>query len=99
MNAIKGTFKNGQIVLNEPANWPEGTQVLIEPVPGPGANGMTEVEQGDDPESLARWLRWYDSLEPLLMTPEEEADWKAWRQKVKEYTIATMNKDVEGLFP
>jgi hypothetical protein len=93
MNAIKGTFKNGEIVLNEPANWPEGTQVLVEPVPRPEVNGMTEAEQGDDPESLARWLRWYDSLEPLLMTPEEEADWKAWWQKVKEYTIAGMNKE------
>jgi hypothetical protein len=26
MNAITGTWKNGQFVLDEPAHWPEGSQ-------------------------------------------------------------------------
>jgi hypothetical protein len=32
-----------------------------------------------------------------VVTAEEEAGWGQWRQKVKEYTIANMNKDVEHL--
>jgi len=36
-------------------------------------------------------------LEPLEITPEEEADLAEWRQRVKEYTIANMHKGIEGL--
>jgi hypothetical protein len=32
------------------------------------------------------------------MTPEEEADWLAWRQKNKDYELANFDKRVEGLF-
>jgi hypothetical protein len=40
---------------------------------------------------------WYDSLEPLEFTSDERTDLAAWRQKVKEYTIANMHKGIEGL--
>ncbi len=32
------------------------------------------------------------------MTPAEEADLAAWRQKSKECTIANMHRRIEGLF-
>jgi len=34
MSAITGTVKNGQIVLDQPADWPEGSRVVVEPLPG-----------------------------------------------------------------
>jgi hypothetical protein len=34
----------------------------------------------------------------LLFTPEEEADIAAWRQRVKEFTIANMNKRIDEMF-
>jgi len=51
------------------------------------------------PEQLADWLAWFDGLEPVVLTPGEEVEWNAWRQQIKEYTIANMNKSIEGLFP
>ncbi len=33
MNAIRATWTNGQIVPAEPVDWPEGAQLLVEPVP------------------------------------------------------------------
>lgn len=99
MNTIKGTYKNGQIIMAEPADWPEGTEVLIEPIPQPEMLGIREEDWPDTPEGIAAWLRWYDSLEPLEFTPEEEADIAAWRQQVKEDTIAGMHQRIEGLFP
>lgn len=98
MNAIKATWKNGRIVPDEHVDWPDGCRLLVEPEPSSEFRFMTEEEQGDDPESIARWLRWYDSLEPLTVTPEEEAELAAWRQRVKDYTIASMNNGIEGLF-
>lgn len=85
MKAIKGMVKNGQIALAEPVTWPEGTQVCIKPVPDVsethehGDFGMSEEEQGDDPESIARWILEFDAIPPLDMTPEEEAGWQAAR--------------------
>ena len=32
------------------------------------------------------------------MTSEEEADWIAWRQKIKESELANFEKRIEGLF-
>ena len=48
------------------------------------------------PEAIADWLAWYDSLEPLVFTPEEEMDLRDWRRRVKEYTIAHMNEGIGG---
>jgi hypothetical protein len=71
MSAIRGTYKNGKVVLDTPAAWPEGCRVVVEPAPEEDSLGLREEEWQDTPEAVAAWLRWYDTLEPLLLTPEE----------------------------
>ena len=95
MNAIRGTFKNGQVVLDGPADWPEGCRLRIAPEPAEA----TDSDTPETPEQIEEWLRWYHSLEPLEFTPEEEADLAAWRQKTKEYEIAKSQQRDEDLFP
>jgi hypothetical protein len=73
MNAVKATFKNGQIIPAEPVAWPEGTELRVEPVAEADTGGLREEDWQTDPEAVADWLRWYASLEPLEFTPEEEA--------------------------
>ena len=46
--------------------------------------GMSEAEQGDDAESIARWIAEFDAIPPLQMTPDEEAAWQAARDAQKE---------------
>ena len=48
---------------------------------------MTEEEQSNDPEAIARWLAEFDAIPPWQMTAAEEAEWQAARQSVKDYTI------------
>jgi len=36
--------------------------------------------QGDDPESIVRWIAAVDAIPPLEMTAAEEAEWQAARQ-------------------
>lgn len=99
MDAIRATWKNGQVVLDGPVQWPEGYRLLVEPDVAQDVQiGVREEDWSNTPEAITAWLKWYDSLEPLLFTPEEEAEMAAWRRKVKEYTIANMHKHVEGLF-
>ena len=50
MQAIKAIWKNGRIEPAEPIDWPDGTQLLLEPV----VLGEEDRKQGDDPESLAQ---------------------------------------------
>ena len=60
--------------------------------------GLSENEWPTTPEARAEWLQWFDSIEPVEMTPEEEAEWQTARQAVKDYTVAKM-KRLERLFP
>jgi hypothetical protein len=106
MTAIKAIVKGGRLELEVPADWPEGTVVEIHPVGQAGQNAgrpmTSEEEAGEEgwsntPEAIADWLRWYDSLEPLTLTPEEETDAEAWLRKASDYAIANMDKDSEDL--
>ena len=83
MDVIKGVFRNGQIIFSAPADWPEGTEVLIEPIGHPEMFGMREEEWPATPEAAAAWLAWYDALEPLELTAEEEADIAAENQELR----------------
>lgn len=56
MNAIKATWKEGRIVPDEPVNWPEGCEVVVEPLPAATyKTGLDESEWRDDYASRADW--------------------------------------------
>jgi hypothetical protein len=48
----------------------------------------------DDSASIARWLAWFDSLEPLHVTPEEQA---AWRRKRRDWEKSQFDRRAERL--
>jgi hypothetical protein len=84
MATISAVYRNGTIVPTEPvpADWPEEQTLRVGPTDGFSAG--TEEEQGDDPESIARWLAWFDSLPaPPAANGDEVArilhEHKAWQ--------------------
>ena len=93
MSAIHGRVKNGKIELPAPADWPEGTEVEVRPVEE--AVGLTEEDWPETPEEIAAWLRWYDSLEPLILTPEDEARIAAARKAQREFELATWDEQAD----
>jgi hypothetical protein len=95
MNGITGVFTQGRIIPDEAIDWPDGCRVVIEPVSVATEVPDSKDERAETPEEIADWLRWYDSLEPLEFTAEEEGDLAAWRLKVKEHTLANMHKQTE----
>ena len=98
MQSIRATWKNGRIVPDVPVDWPEGCRLMIEPENvGTMSVGASDEDWSNSPEAVADWLAWYDSLEPLEFTPEEQADLAERRHKIKEYTIANMDRGIEGL--
>ena len=80
-----GTVRHGQLELDSPVEWPDGTRVLVLPDQDEHEDyGITESEWADSEEQRRDWLAWFDSREPLDMTPEELAAWEAERQASRE---------------
>lgn len=44
MTVLKAIVKDGKIELDAPGDWPEGTEVRIEPIPRPGSIGIRDVD-------------------------------------------------------
>ncbi len=105
MATIRGTVQDGKVVFATPLGWPDGTEVTVTaPTSGLGvapdqADRLVmltdEADQGDDPESIARWLEWFDSLEPLRMTSEDEAAMNEWRAKMKAFNVEAVRRQME----
>jgi hypothetical protein len=101
VNAINATYLNGQIVLDEPVDWPEGKRLRVVPTTEEETVGIREEDWPTDPEGIARHLALMDRIEPLEMTPEEEAEWQAARKAQKELEMATWEertRKIERLF-
>jgi hypothetical protein len=99
MSAIRSVVKNGRVEVDAPPDWPDGTPVRVEL----GLKGKSEDddEGPETPEEIQAWLRWYHSLEPIVMTPEEEAAWEADREMQKEFDTANAaerDQRIEGIF-
>jgi len=99
MNAIRATWMNGQVVPEEdPASWPNGVKLLIWPYDSQSnelPSGMTEENQGDTPEEIERWIAETDAIPPLVLTPEEETDLFAWREKAKQFNLEAVRRQME----
>ena len=90
---ITGTWKDGQVLLDEPAEWSEGCKLRVAPIGRPSDQiGIPDDRWPRDPQGIAELLERMDLIEPFEMTPEEEADWLAWRQKIKECELADFDK-------
>src|SRR5207248_3326768 len=78
MPLLTGTVKNGQIILDEAADLPEGTRVEVLPVQAARpALGMREEDWPTTPEGVAALLARMDQVEPGWLSPDDEAAWKA----------------------
>jgi hypothetical protein len=97
MKAILGTIHNGQIVPDQPVEWPEGCRVVIEPAAKVETLGLRDEDWPTTPEGIARLLALMEDIEPLEMTPEEEAAWQADRKARKEWEKASFEKTVRKL--
>lgn len=82
---IQGTLKNGQVVLDEPFDLPDGTRVEVVPVTKDRPPiGMREEDWPTTPEGIAALLKRMEEREPGWLSPEDEAAWKAALQERKE---------------
>ena len=110
MSEIGGIFRNGHVELDASVDWPEGERVRVvlesngaksdrSGIPAADAVwGMDEADYQDTPAFRSKLVAQMDSFAPVELTPEEEAEWQAARQWIKDYTIAAVRKQM-GLEP
>ena len=94
MSAIRGRVTDGKIDLPAPADWPEGTVVVVRPLKD--EIGITEEDWPKTPEAIAAWIGWLDSLQPFL-TPEEEAEWRKALAEQKAFELSKWEEHTEKL--
>ena len=101
MTVIRSVVKNGRLDLATPADWPEGCEVLIEPLPACAEKiGLDESEWQDDATGLADWEAWLKTLEPLEFTPAEEAAFARFEEEMRRYNLEAVRRQMEeGLLP
>jgi hypothetical protein len=101
----KGVIQGGQVVVAEPIDLPDGSEVTIL---GGEDNGlppaademaaidfMTEDEQSDDPEAVEQWVDDLRSIPPVPENPEKEAEWRAWDETMRQFNIEAVRKQFE----
>src|SRR3984957_9498025 len=97
MNAILSVVKNGRIEVDALPDWPDGTPVRVEL----GLNGQAKYddERPETPEEIEEWIRRFREIEPIEMTPEEEAAWAADRKRQTEFdNSAERLRRIDGIF-
>jgi hypothetical protein len=98
MSEIHGTYHDGRVDLDDPVIWPDGARVAVSPLSvseGHSANKWgIDDEWPDTPENRAEILRRMDAVEPLEMTPEEEAEWHAMLKWFDDYSLQAVKRDM-----
>jgi hypothetical protein len=96
---LKGIIRNGRVEVEEPINLPDGTEVSLAIAQPLETDANSDEHWDNTPEGIADWLKWYDALEPLILTASEEADVDAWMRELNAYGRAKMDKRTQDLFP
>lgn len=69
MSILKASWKNGEIVLEGRADWPEGCRLIVQEERPPGIILLTEDKQSNDPEAIQRWV---DDVRTIPPVPENQ---------------------------
>lgn len=96
MDQMTGTYRGGLVVLDAPADWPDGTRVVVKQPSE--MRGLSEEEWPTTPEGVAALLQRIDAIEPLELTPEDEIEIAAAREAVRQKTLEAVRRKM-GLVP
>jgi hypothetical protein len=95
-DAIKTTVKNGRIEMAVPPGWPDGCEVVIERLlPVLEKIGLDESEWQDDSASLADWDAWLKTIEPLELTPAEQAAFAKFDKEMLRFNIEAVRQQMK----
>lgn len=74
MTAIRTVVRDGRIDIPAPSDLPDGTEVRVELSIIADKIGLEESEWRDDPQAIADWVAWLDTIEPIAFVQDEAFD-------------------------
>jgi hypothetical protein len=95
VSTIPATYIDGKIVPDVPPDWPNGTRLSIETTQLSPVRMMTEDEQGDDPESIIRWLAATDAIPVARSSPFDDPAAIAWREQMRKFNFDEVRKQMQ----
>jgi hypothetical protein len=91
MTSIRAVVHDRRIELPAPDDIPDGTEVLVDLTPLAGGRiGLSESEWRDDPDSLADWAAWLETIEPVEFGTED-----AFAEAFRRYNIEAVRKQMQ----
>jgi hypothetical protein len=81
MTNIRATVRGRRLELDVPADWPDGTEVEIQPLSQRGAADHSETMSA---EEVAKTLAAMEHIEVLDLTDDERAAWEVERKVRRE---------------
>ena len=107
METVLGTYRDGQVVLERPVDWPNGATLEVRlGISAQPTNPRNRDDRCGDgslppstPEEIDEWLRWFDSLEPFHWTDEEHHQFEKSLRESDEVSKADIRRqwDQEGV--
>ena len=95
---IRAKWVDGRAIPDEDVDWLEGSVVFVSRMPPRENCDIDAPSQDNDDASIAQWLKWYDSLEPLVFDQNEELEIEQTRQLIAEFSRQNLNRKTEGIF-
>lgn len=95
MIAVHAKWKDGQVVVEEAVDWPDGCELEVRPMIRNGSSD--DLVESDDPEMIARWITEFQATPPVQMTATEEAEWHAARQAQREFELKTFQQRADQI--
>jgi hypothetical protein len=82
MNRVYGRYRGGRVELESPVDWPDGVRVALSP-----------ENAADDRDTI---LKLMDEVEPLELTPADEAEIAAARAAVGDVSRRAVERRLRG---
>ena len=95
MSVISGIYRQGSVKLKDMPDWADDVEVQV--ALKNEKLGVSEEEQGTDPQSIAEWIAWYKSLEPMIGFDSDFLEKDEWYKSCGYYT-PEKQKELDELF-
>ena len=81
----------------EPVDWPEGSELRVEPINPRERIGLSNDEWHDDLESITAWIEAVDKIEPLIWSEGEEEEYRRYREKCRQFNIEAVRQQMQAM--
>ncbi len=92
MTSIRTVVHDRRIEVTAPPDLPDGTEVRIDVTPVATCKiGLSESEWRDDPDAIANWEAWLNTIEPVEFAPDDR-----FAEEFRRFNIEAVRKQMEG---